>query len=414
MEEKDDQELIHEKRVVVEDDDVNSNIDSDDDTIDSEFGAQQDLDDSNQEDIPIKLEEMVKMLRNGENNWKEQLAAIAVAEDVIKASPCELGLYAKDITQALMYARIPAWTNEEREKRGTKPVDEQRLDALLALILEEPRDVGSYLIDAFYSPSSDIQHRVRALQLLSTGAKCLQSERPLQEIEAGPECRAPLKQRWASQAGHILLEWSSKLLLQCDKRQQGIDLFGKDTHLLGCFICTLGNFVNVCSGSHEALYLGTAILRLINSDSVKNSEEIFVRRSALAAGAQSIASVPASSVSAAFAQSLIGTADDALQPRQGASVASIQFFRLTNETNEWFQSVSENDIDSTCRKLGAGGIAFIGNLAMDALEEYSKLHQDNLGTMEWKDDLRLKYRMSSPRQLRLDTVKIPKISEIGV
>jgi hypothetical protein len=176
----------------------------------------------------------------------------------------------------------------------------------------------------------------------------------------------------------------------------------------------LGNFVNVCSGSHEALYLGTAILRLINSDSVKNSEEIFVRRSALAAGAQSIASVPASSVSAAFAQSLIGTADDALQPRQGASVASIQFFRLTNETNEWFQSVSENDIDSTCRKLGAGGIAFIGNLAMDALEEYSKLHQDNLGTMEWKDDLRLKYRMSSPRQLRLDTVKIPKISEIGV
>lgn len=414
MEVKDDQELINEKRVVVEGNDVNSNIDSDDDTIDSEFGAQQDLDDSNQEDIPIKLEEMVKMLRNGENNWKEQLAAIAVAEDVIKASPCELGLYAKDITQALMYARIPAWTNEEREKRGTKPVDEQRLDALLALILEEPRDVGSYLIDAFYSPSSDIQHRVRALQLLSTGAKCLQSERPLQEIEAGPECRDPLKQRWAGQAGHILLEWSSKLLLQCDKRQQGIDLFGKDTHLLGCFICTLGNFVNVCSGSHEALYLGTAILRLINSDSVKNSEEIFVRRSALAAGAQSIASVPASSVSAAFAQSLIGTADDALEPRQDASVASIEFFRLTNETNEWFQSVSENDIDSTCRKLGAGGVAFIGNLAMDALEEYSKLHQDNFGTMEWKDDLRLKYRMSSPRQLRLDTVKIPKISEIGI
>ena len=407
-------ELIRKKLVVVEDSEVNSDIDSDDDTVDSEFGAQQDLDDSNYDNITIRLEEMVKMLKNGENNWKDQLAAIAVAEDVIKASPCELGLYAKDITQALMYARLPAWANEEEEKQGTKPVDEQRSDALLALILEEPRDVGSYLIDAFYSPSSDIQHRVRSLQLLSTGAKCLQSDRLLQEIESGQESIALPKHRWAGQAGHILLEWSSKLLLQCDKRQHGIDLFGKDTHLLGCFICTLGNFVNVCSGSQEALYLGTAILKLISSDVVKNNEEIFVRRSALAAGAQSIASVPVSSVAAAFAESLIGIADDALQPYQNASVASTEFLRLTNETNKWFKTASENDVDPTCRKLGAGGVAFIGNLTIDALEEYSKVHQQDFGRIEWKDELHLKYKTSSSRQVRLDTVKIPKISDIGI
>ncbi len=362
--------LVLQQRVVVEDRNTdNFEPDSDDET-DSEFGFQENLEDLDEQEPErvIQLQELVKMLSSGEDKWKDQLDAVSLSADLIQASPCELTLYAESLARGLMYCRVPEWANEEIDNPKMKGFEEQRMDALLDLLVVSPDRAGVCLIDIFYSASSNLEHRAKSLQLLSTGAKAI-SVRSLPSGGKYNEHKHEISNNL--ELPRILLEWSSKLLLQCDKQQHGIDLFGKDTYLLGCLLCTLGNFMEILSGTQEALYLGTAVLKLALSDSVRNNAEVFVRRSALAATAQSISSVPTSSICVGVAGTFVGLTDGYLA-ETGVSATAKEFICLMNKLHTWFKSVEENEIDTTCQKLGQGGVRLVELLRMDALDEYSK------------------------------------------
>ena len=129
--------------------------------------------------------------------------------------------------------------------------------------------------------------------------------------------------------------------------------------------------MEILSGTQEALYLGTAVLKLALSDSVRNNAEVFVRRSALAATAQSISSVPTSSICVGVAGTFVGLTDGYLA-ETGVSATAKEFICLMNKLHTWFKSVEENEIDTTCQKLGQGGVRLVELLRMDALDEYSK------------------------------------------
>ena len=390
--------------------------DSDDESCsepDSEFGLQEDLSDIDQEEPErsIQLQELSKKLTSSEENWKDQLEAISMAAELIKAAPSELDLYCEGIARGLMYARLPPWAQEESAGTSSKTYDDERLDALLALVIELPERVGSYLIDVFYSSSSDIQHRARSLQILSSSTK-LMSEKSLSTNSDRMVVNDGSGH--SRQVGKILLEWSAKLLASCDKNSHGIDLFGKDTYLLGCFICTLGNFLEACSGTQEALYLGTAVLRLIQSDVIQHHQEVFVRRSALAASAQAISSVPLSCVCTNLAESMLGisSSSDALISSNHMDITSREFLALMADASKWFKVVSESDIDSTCQKLGQGASRYVELLTLDALDAYSKQARAR-GAVT--DDLQIKalkksalFARDRPLSLPIRNVTVPK------
>lgn len=346
-------------------------FDSDDET-DSEFGCQENLDelDESEPEKLLQLQEVVKMLNAPDDRWKDQLDAIALSKDLIKASPCELELYAEPLAKGLIYTRLPVWANEEIEGSNMKPFDDQRMDALLALVMASPQKAGSCLIDVFYSPSSNVEHRTKSLQVLSTGAKAI-SSKYLSHRKGESQQQAQHQLNEKVDLSRILLDWSAKLLSHCDRPQHGIDLFGKDTYLLGCLLCTLGNFLETLSGSQEALFLGTAVLKLVETRDVRSNAETFVRRAALAAAAQSFTSVPSSSICTVVAEKLVGTSDGPLVGQHIAATMK-EFVKLMDVMSTWFEDVYTNDIDSTCQKLGQGGLRLIEILTMDALNEYSK------------------------------------------
>jgi hypothetical protein len=365
------------KRVVVERRDARA-PDSDDDT-DSEFGYQENLPDLDQDDSDAnyRLQEVVKMLGGNEDHWKEQLEAISVSEQIIRASPDELGLYVEPLAKGLMFTRLPAWAKDEGEVKnagdGTvcsgssslsslplaaPSYEQKRMDALLALVLELPEAAGGCLIEAFYSPSANIEHRTKSLQLLSSGAKELALD----------------------SKGRVILQWSAKLLGQCDKPRHGVDMFGRDTYLLGCLLCTMGNFLEACAGTLDALYLGTATIKLVLSNTVRRSPEIFVRRSALAAAARAISSVPAASVCASVADDMLPEAGGGRASRGRVTTGTPtarEFSSLLVTAKGWFEEVlNGTDADDTCQKLAQGCLNYLQLLVIDALEEHARQLED--------------------------------------
>jgi hypothetical protein len=339
-------------RVVFERRAAREELDSDDDT-DSEFGPEENLEalDSGDPERHLRLQEIVKILGQSEDkNWKDQLEALSMSEGIIKASPDELDLYAESLVKGIMYMRLPGWLHRE-DNSDSKRFELHRLDALLSLVTQLPEDAGSRLIDIFYSPSSNIEHRMKSLKILSSSAKSMSAEN--------------------GHVGKVILEWSSKLLSLCDKPRHGIDMFGKDTYLLGCFICTLGNFLESLQGLQEALYLGTAVLRLVLSDKVRNNPETFVRRSALAAAARSISSVPASSVCASITEDMALTGNG--KGRAMGTVTSREFSGLLVPAKSWFQSIANDCDDSTSKMLAQGCSQHLQLLVLDAIEEHTKL-----------------------------------------
>ena len=384
------------KRVVVERRDVRA-PDSDDDT-DSEFGRQDNLSelDEDDPDQSYRLQEVVKMLGGNEDNWKEQLEAISVSEQIIRASPDELGLYVEPLAKGLMFTRLPAWAKDEEEVKSTShrhgrrdgvrgddavgptsssslssslssptapSYEQKRMDALLALVVELPDAAGGCLIDAFYSPSANIEHRTKSLQLLSSGAKELASDTK----------------------GGVILQWSAKLLGQCDKPRHGVDMFGRDTYLLGCLLCTMGNFLEACAGTLDALYLGTATIKLVLSDTVRRSPEIFVRRSALAAAARAISSVPAASICGSVAHDMLPGAGGGRALRGAVTTGTPtarEFSSFLVTARGWFEEVLKGtDADDTCQKLAQGCLNYLQLLVIDALEEHARqLQLEDAGT----------------------------------
>ena len=48
----------------------------------------------------------------------------------------------------------------------------------------------------------------------------------------------------------MALSWAATLLRECDLERQGIDLFGRDSFLLGRLLITLGVLCMACAAQH--------------------------------------------------------------------------------------------------------------------------------------------------------------------
>ena len=360
--------------------------DSDDESAfssDSEFSGCSD--DSNEnseiENADLRLQQVIQMLRNSESDWKGQLQALRAAEILIRASPCELPAYAESLSRALMYSKLPKWVDDEiQESQTSRTGEEHRFHAMVSLAVEVPTAVGRCLIESFYSPSSDVSHRARALQILGSASQEL--SRPgsvLKPIQLGPGtdsldlAQVKIKdgsKREIRSIGPIILDWTTALLQDCSLPHHGLDLFGRDSYLLGCLLCTLGTFVHTIAGSPESLYLSIAVLQLIQADSVRNNVEIFARRAALAAASQAIMSVPVPAVANAISSNILEGNNRTSLIKSSDPVNA--FLHLAWETNDWFARISKTDIDETCQKLGHGGAQLFQSLTYEALEYKAK------------------------------------------
>lgn len=352
------------------------------------------------ENADLRLQQVIEMLRNSESDWKGQLQALRAAEIIIRASPCELPAYAEALSRALTYSKLPKWVDDEiQESQRSKTGEEHRFHAMVSLAVEVPSAVGRSLIESFYSPSSDLTHRARVLQVLGSASQEL--SRPgsvLKPIQFSPGSDslelAQVKiddgsKKEIRNIGPIVLEWTSFLLQDCSLPRHGLDLFGRDSHLLGCLLCTLGTFVHTIAGSPESLYLSIAVLQLINAESVRNNGEIFARRAALAAASQAIMSVPVPAVANAISSNIL-EGNTTIEPTDSSDPVKT-FLHLAWETNDWFVRISKADIDETCQKLGHGGSHLFQSLTYEALEykakeeaEFGLLASQETGNLQFK------------------------------
>ena len=219
----------------------------------------------------------------------------------------------------------------------------------------------------FYSSGSNIEHRTKALQILSAAAKELKSN------EKG-----------------CILGWSAKLLGSVDRASHGIDLLGRDSYLLGCLLCTMGNFMESCAGTMDALYLGAAVIKLVLSDSVvanmKREAFVGVLRSGRAAAARAISSVPAASIATSVANDMLPggrhervatlSSLSSSSPAAAALQVSNEFVSLLFKAKTMFEGMAKDDrADKTIKALSQGGLNYIQLLIIDALEEHARSDQ---------------------------------------
>jgi hypothetical protein len=72
----------------------------------------------------------------------------------------------------------------------------------------------------------------------------------------------------------VALRWTAALLQQCDVKQQGIDLFGRDSVLLGRLLTVLGSFVEAAAETPAAVPLCAGLLELLKAGDVSSHKEV--------------------------------------------------------------------------------------------------------------------------------------------
>ncbi|WIA12879.1 hypothetical protein OEZ85_006500 [Tetradesmus obliquus] len=158
---------------------------------------------------------------------------------------------------------------------------------------------------------------------------------------------------------------------ECDVRKHGVDLFGRDSLLLGRLLTVLGAFVEAAAATPAALPLSAGLLELVKAPQVSGHKEVFVRRAALVAASQVVRHLPP----ARLAGALVGRQQDA---QDAVLVERLQW--LTS----WAQAVAAGDVDEHCRVLAAGCVAWHVELAegaMAALEHLPQTEGPSLSTV---------------------------------
>lgn len=72
----------------------------------------------------------------------------------------------------------------------------------------------------------------------------------------------------------VALRWTAALLQQCDVKQQGVDLFGRDSLLLGRLLTVLGSFVEAAAETPAAVPLCAGLLELLKAQDVSGHKEV--------------------------------------------------------------------------------------------------------------------------------------------
>ncbi|KAK9868756.1 hypothetical protein WJX84_007936 [Apatococcus fuscideae] len=370
---------------------------------------------------PLQLRDIAAALRKTDD--PQGIApALRAAEALVAANPDELSHYAGELSRSLLYTRPPEWAEQEAATKAAKP-GAQRMRTLVNLLAQEPFPAGDALLGQLWTPHLDTHQRVLILDALSSAAhQMAHGPRALPEPPsrspaslpdssqdhpasdgstsavsgraadgavspgvvsgaAGPGVveggnRAVKTRVWGhrslARAGRsaprshknrlpeVVLHWAAGLLTECGKERHGVDLFGRDSWLLGQLLLTLGTFAECTSPAPATVQLSGALVELLRTPAVHRHPEAYVRRAALIAVSQVIRAMPPSRLAGAILAS-----DSNASSGDGQDVAVVE--RL-----EWVRQFARDtasaDADPECRMLGAACSSLQAQLAGAALE----------------------------------------------
>lgn len=87
---------------------------------------------------------------------------------------------------------------------------------------------------------------------------------------AAAAARRTFKNRFAP----VAIRWTSMLLRDCDVNHHGIDLFGRDSLLLGRLLTVLGSFVEAAAATPAAVPLAAGLLEVLRANEVSGHKEV--------------------------------------------------------------------------------------------------------------------------------------------
>ena len=330
---------------------------------------------------PAQVRDVVAALRKSGDPGGVAAAARAAAT-LVAAPPDELlsatAPDAPDLARALLTARVPEWADEEAAAVGGDPPSAAARRALVGVTTLAPGRVGAALAESLYSPHLDLGQRYLVLDTLTEAARQLAaggpalggvdetqslrvtSPTPPPPLTIAPAVRQSRTRVWAPAslaAGREpappppprnafithALPWATALLARCDVESHGMDLFGRDTALLGRLLTTLAALAAAAAPAREGALVAAALLQLALSPAVADSPAPYVRRCALAATAAAAASLRPAAVEG----------DDGLA-------------RSLRSARAWAARVAAADTDPGCRSLAIAAEAAHAVVGVDA------------------------------------------------
>jgi telomere length regulation protein len=103
-------------------------------------------------------------------------------------------------------------------------------------------------------------------------AKQKQARADAQAGLSGPS--GPSLRTFRNRFAPVAVRWASLLLQECDVRKHGVDLFGRDSLLLGRLLTVLGAFVEAAAATPAALPLSAGLLELLKAPQVSGHKEV--------------------------------------------------------------------------------------------------------------------------------------------
>lgn len=91
--------------------------------------------------------------------------------------------------------------------------------------------------------------------------------------QAGPGVSGPVR-TFRNRFAPVAVRWASLLLKECDMRKHGIDLFGRDSLLLGRLLTVLGTFVECTAATPAVMPLSAGLLEVLRAPQVSGHKEV--------------------------------------------------------------------------------------------------------------------------------------------
>ncbi|XP_067127337.1 telomere length regulation protein TEL2 homolog isoform X1 [Centruroides vittatus] len=293
----------HEKSEHVKSSNVNEELDSDDDLepYDLEIGEKQ-------EKYPIYIHECLEgLMTDKKPEWSQ--VCLQYAENLIRQVPDNLEEVAIDFCKILLHLEDTfASPNFAKYKNA----------ALVALCVQCPSIIASFLSEEFYNRNYNIRQRLDILQTISSASRELSEirEAAIEKRVYFPEMhKTQMEETWkdiiekriakktrilskgrkevkakenkfSSVAGHFFFP----LLAQFDRTENTYNLLGDDSFLLGHLIYTLGIVMNCAINTPIAFQMGKCFLEFIWV--LKYHGDRFVQKALLFALCMVITTVP--------------------------------------------------------------------------------------------------------------------------
>ena len=373
----------------------------------------------------LQLRSIASSLKKADD-YKLVLKSLQRLEALVRCQPEELVLSAPDLIRSLLHCRIPEWAEKEAKSNEEDP-QMQRIKCLIALISLCPVASGDTVLSELYSPHLDTFQRLLILDTLKSAAEEMtgsaasitggSSSNPSARSSAleGPSSSAgvgktrvwgkmalrkraePLPATHTNRFTSFALRWASSILRSIDVVSHGVDLLNRDSIVLGRALSTLASFAEYASHTSASLPLAVSILELIKIPQIHQHPDPFIRRAALLAAGQVLASLPPSSVAQAMllsdhhhereesSKSLIGGLDlssivklpslDTVRiqgkdrgigkwdAQDEALLCGLEFIQ------SWARKATEGDIDPTCKAMAGACVNIQAGLAKQAIQQ---------------------------------------------